>query len=323
MPSRNIFDPPSSLELILSRPVQHVISLLYKCFNRLHSSPRRWHEHPIRVVCISDTHTQTYTIPDGDILIHAGDMTNEGTIAEIQAHIDWLDSLPHAYKIAIAGNHDTYLDPKSRKTLSKDDQDADLDWKSVRYLQHDSITVKVQPAHEAGSPRIIKIYGAPQIPACGGTNFAFQYPRGMDAWTDTIPSKMDILVTHTPPKYHLDLFSPSLGCEFLLKEVWRTKPKLHVFGHVHSGAGRETVWWDDGQEVYEQAMAKTGRLGFVRQLISVRLWTDLVSLVAYGLLGVVWDRIWGGEQRSTTFVNASLMYQNTGVLKNPVQIVEI
>jgi hypothetical protein len=275
-------------------------------------------------VCISDTHTQTCNIPDGDILIHAGDMTNKGTVAEIQSHVDWLDSLPHAHKVAIAGNHDTYLDPKSRTTLSKADQEDKLDWKSVYYLQHDSTSLKIQPTHDGtGSARVVKIYGAPQIPACGGSDFAFQYPRGLDAWTDTIPSEMDILVTHTPPKYHLDLFSPSLGCEFLLKEVWRTKPRLHVFGHVHSGAGRETVWWDEGQEAYERAMAQTGRVGFVRQLISIRLWMDLVRVIAYGLVGLVWDRIWGGEQRSTTFINAALIYQNTGVMKNPVQIVDI
>jgi predicted MPP superfamily phosphohydrolase len=243
--SRNIFDPPSRLERILTRPLQYAITLIYRFFLALHSSPPR-HERRIRVVCISDMHTHTYPVPDGDILIHAGDMTNKGTVSEIQAHIDWLDSLPHTNKFVIAGNHDTYLDPKSRITLSEEDQSPELDWRSVFYIQHNTLKVTF-PATPDLPARVITIYGAPQIPACGGSSFAFQYPRGLDAWTDTVPSNIDILVTHTPPKYHLDLFSPWLGCEHLLREVWRTKPRLQVFGHVHGGAGRQTVWWNEGQ----------------------------------------------------------------------------
>ena len=38
----------------------------------------------MRIVCISDTHlaheTAMIKIPDGDILIHAGDGTHEGTV---------------------------------------------------------------------------------------------------------------------------------------------------------------------------------------------------------------------------------------------------
>jgi hypothetical protein len=42
----------------------------------------------IRVVCISDTHYRldkvAVTIPDGDILIHAGDFTMKGSVEEIK-----------------------------------------------------------------------------------------------------------------------------------------------------------------------------------------------------------------------------------------------
>ena len=46
----------------------------------------------IRIVVISDTHTKHYkmTIPDGDILIHAGDFTYGGKTAEIRGFIDFL-----------------------------------------------------------------------------------------------------------------------------------------------------------------------------------------------------------------------------------------
>jgi len=56
------------------------------------------------------------------------------------------------------GNHDTYLDPRSRETLSPADQDGTVDWKGLRYLQHSTATLKFN------SGRSLKIYGAPPDP---------------------------------------------------------------------------------------------------------------------------------------------------------------
>jgi hypothetical protein len=36
-----------------------------------------------RIVCISDTHNCQVKLPKGDVLIHAGDLTNQGTHAEV------------------------------------------------------------------------------------------------------------------------------------------------------------------------------------------------------------------------------------------------
>lgn len=38
----------------------------------------------IRFVCVSDTHNQTVKLPKGDVLIHAGDLTNQGTFSEVR-----------------------------------------------------------------------------------------------------------------------------------------------------------------------------------------------------------------------------------------------
>ena len=63
----------------------------------------------MRLVCISDTHSlhrRIPEIPDGDVLIHAGDCLGAGTLDDV-VHLDnWLGSLPHRHKIVIAGNHD-------------------------------------------------------------------------------------------------------------------------------------------------------------------------------------------------------------------------
>jgi hypothetical protein len=315
---RDVFDPPTRLERILSSPVKYLITTAYKLSNVLRAAPSA-SSPPIRVVCISDTHADTYAIPDGDILIHAGDLTNAGTISEIQTQIDWIDSLPHKYKIAIAGNHDTYLDPRSRSTLDETDRTGSLKWRGIRYLQHSSTTLAFQLKN--GS-KTLTVYGAPQIPLCGGVEFAFQYPRGQDAWSDTIPKGTDILVTHTPPKYHRDIYAPSLGCEWLLKEVWKVRPLLHIFGHVHAGAGREVVWWDEAQIAYESGCERKSK-GFIRAILDPWSWVAFAKVVIYGVTGILWNRVWGGEQKCTTMVNAALMVNNTGKLGNKVQVVDI
>ncbi|KAG5650279.1 hypothetical protein H0H81_012769 [Sphagnurus paluster] len=62
-----------------------------------------------RFVCISDTHTRTFPVPDGDVLLHSRDLTNTETVADFQKTMEWLFSLPHKVKIIIAGNHDLAL----------------------------------------------------------------------------------------------------------------------------------------------------------------------------------------------------------------------
>jgi len=59
----------------------------------------------LRIVCISDTHNDdcTDSLPDSDILIHSGDMTDDGTMEELQAAYNWISALPHKLKLVIAG----------------------------------------------------------------------------------------------------------------------------------------------------------------------------------------------------------------------------
>jgi predicted MPP superfamily phosphohydrolase len=68
--------------------------------------------HSTRIVCISDTHsTENFILPDGDILIHAGDLTRIGSSNELELVLNWLKTLTKfRLKIIIAGNHDVILD---------------------------------------------------------------------------------------------------------------------------------------------------------------------------------------------------------------------
>jgi len=62
----------------------------------------------MKLIAISDTHGyhRSLKIPDGYILIHAGDLTRHGSLDDVIEVNDFLGNLPHPYKIIIAGNHD-------------------------------------------------------------------------------------------------------------------------------------------------------------------------------------------------------------------------
>ena len=250
----------------------------------------------------------------GDVLIHAGDLANQGTAVEIQDQVDWIVSLPHHHKILIAGNHDGFFDVRSRRAS---DVQKSIDFQGIHYLQHSSVTLVFPQA----KGRQLTLYGAPQIPACGGDEFAFQYPKEHDAWTGTIPREIDILVTHSPPRHHLDL-PHAIGCQYLLKEVWKIRPKVHVFGHVHAGYGRENVFWDEGQQAYERVCAREPA-SCIRDFFDPTAWVDALRVAWYGIQGVLWSQVWGGAVTGTLMVNASLTYRSTGKLGNAPQIIDV
>src|SRR3712207_3984284 len=66
----------------------------------------------MRIVCTSDTHGQhtNLVVPEGDMIIHAGDISTLGKQEEIESFLHWFCELPHSYKIFIGGNHDFFLE---------------------------------------------------------------------------------------------------------------------------------------------------------------------------------------------------------------------
>lgn len=206
----------------------------------------------VKVVCISDTHCLNPEVPPGDLLLHAGDMTNNGTFDEIQALLDWLNTLPHRHKVVIAGNHDdlldaAFVDARPSSKLGPHDEtpgrtSADLDWGDVLYLENTAATLTFDPS-AGGRKRTLKVFGSPLTPLIpGDPTYAFQYdPAGEDPWAGLLPADADIVLTHGPPRAHLDL---NRGCAHLLREVWRARPPLMVWGHWHAAHGEETVAYD-------------------------------------------------------------------------------
>jgi Icc-related predicted phosphoesterase len=178
----------------------------------------------VRIVCISDTHGQhaKLSVPDGDILIHAGDFAAFGdTPIEIIDFNQWLGTLPHRHKVVIAGNHDWMFERHPG---------------AARELLTNAIYLENSGTELAG----LKIWGSPVQPEFN--NWAFNVARGaaIRRYWKMIPASTDVLITHGPPYGVLDTAHPTtahLGCEELAEAVQQIRPRLHVFGHIHGGYG--------------------------------------------------------------------------------------
>lgn len=149
---------------------------------------------------------------------------------------------------------------------------------------------------------------------------SFQYEHDLPPWSGRIPLSTDILITHTPPRYHLD---NSLGCPGLLDEIWRVRPRLHVFGHIHAAPGREPVFWDDGQAAYERVMGRQ-KTGVLRDCLPSTAWLDSLKVLWYGVKGVLWQHLMVGSKGANggLLVNAALVsWASAEVIGNTVEVV--
>jgi predicted phosphodiesterase len=192
----------------------------------------------VRIVCLSDTHNRhdALRVPDGDVLVHAGDATMHGSAEEIAAFDAWLGSLPHRHKLLIAGNHDFLFEQRPR---------------SARELIRNATYLEDSGAELDG----LRFWGSPWQPWF--FDWAFNLRRGAplkEKWA-LIPEGTDVLVTHGPPHGVLDRVGgvvPRLmaaatggrehvGCEELRDAVLRLRPRVHVFGHIHEGYGEESL----------------------------------------------------------------------------------
>jgi Icc-related predicted phosphoesterase len=176
----------------------------------------------LRLVLLSDTHQlerEIIQVPDGDILIHAGDFSFfSKSLKAILDFNEWLGELPHRC-VVVPGNHEYFLeaDPSRRSLIS-------------------NATVLINEGIEIQG---LRIWGSPVTPLYGGA-FGLSSAEDRRRLYAQIPEDTDILITHGPPYGILDLGPDSglhSGCRELFDAVMRVRPKLHVFGHVHGAYG--------------------------------------------------------------------------------------
>lgn len=212
----------------------------------------------MRIVALSDTHNQhrKVQVPDGDIVIHAGDACINGTPEELQDFLRWFAMLPHRHRILIGGNHDSALtDPGWREAALP----GWPTWTSQRggflYLEGETARVYV-------GERLLRIHGAPWRPRPddwppgepmrpGKRSSAFGVRESLiGQFWDTIPEGLDILVTHVPAYGMLDEIEETpmsaalrIGCTALASKLARMQhpPKAHIFGHVHDPGGCSAI----------------------------------------------------------------------------------
>lgn len=179
----------------------------------------------MKIVFISDTHTKHHQIevPEGDLLIHAGDFSSRGYVPEVEDFFNWYRDQPHPHKVVIAGNHDFLAEKNPEKFRS-------LVPENVIYLEDSGTTIEG-----------IHIWGSPITPWF--YNWAFNRYRGdkiRPHW-DLIPDNTDIIITHGPPFGILDKTArgEAVGCRELLAKTEKVKPRIHVFGHIHEAYGEQ------------------------------------------------------------------------------------
>lgn len=167
---------------------------------------------------------------------------------------DMLRGLRAPLKLVIAGNHDLAFDdthyyhdnsdgsdddatkpnPKPRyKEAMQIAKEAEVD--GVRYLTEGTYSFDL-----ANGSRL-RIYASQYTPQYG--YWAFQYQGGQHSFD--IPSDVDIAMTHGPPLGILDHTSSGdrAGCGTLFRSLYRARPKIHCFGHIHEDWGAELMQW--------------------------------------------------------------------------------
>jgi Icc-related predicted phosphoesterase len=186
----------------------------------------------MKVVCIADLQAQCWTvdpklIPEGDMLIVAGDLGGFGTTDEIEEFNDWLGVLPHKYKIVVAGNHDECLIIEDGHKLIT----------NGTYLEDELVEIEG-----------LRIYGTPASTMnellVYGRFCAFAQPSYLEQSAAKIPDNLDILIAHGPAYGILDKLKDgrSVGSKPMRQAILDKKPKYFICGHIHESHGIEEVF---------------------------------------------------------------------------------
>lgn len=190
----------------------------------------------VRIVHMSNTHNHLFRsssrnfLPEGDILIHSGGFTVDGTVEEFSQFNAWLLSVKdiYHYRIIVAGLNDV--------------RQCGNDWDFVRANLPNATHVL---CHTEAVVLGIRIYGNPWHWAHEPNYSAKQgAPSSTSGRFDDIPEGIDVLVTHGPAYGKLDVSDSGsslsgkeyqsdrthTGSRELDEAIRHVRPGLHLHG---------------------------------------------------------------------------------------------
>ncbi|KAI9691715.1 MAG: hypothetical protein M1822_007787 [Bathelium mastoideum] len=222
----------------------------------------------VRFLVLSDTHDLVLNnVPDADVVLHCGDLTEICSAEGLQDSLIFLSSINAELRLVIAGNHDTLLDQEYVQTHGGESGSHEQAVKvmdeapDITYLREGRHTFTL-----TNGASFICVRRRP-VQSCywlkDGKAITPSYAANTSTQSSTIPPGIDIVMTHGPPKYILDRpeDDSSAGCEHLRRAVCRTKPLMHCFGHIHNSYGAQRVAWRSStseDELEELGITPTG-----------------------------------------------------------------
>lgn len=191
----------------------------------------------VRIVATSDIHGSLPEIPQCDLLLVAGDLSpiwcdrDDVAVREWFGEVfrPWIIGVPAKRVVAIAGNHDFWLEKLSG-------------WAWMNQFVYDRAGKFIYINGQTTEFEGLKIWGSSFVPNLPGWAFHKNEERLANLYA-TIPGDVDIVMPHGPAKGILDDMAsplhPHVGStafrEWLLSQTWG--PKLVVSGHIHENYG--------------------------------------------------------------------------------------
>ena len=198
-----------------------------------------------RVVAVADLHGHLpLDLPDGDLLVIAGDVCPlaDHSVPFQAAWLEerlypWMDALPHAEIVWIAGNHDFACQEDGWRPGGRGS-----------YL--------LDSGAEASG---LTLHGTPWVPNL--KRWAFYAGDDVRSEKVAMIPRVDILVSHGPPRGTGDRLvgGTEVGCRFLAQRIEQEPPRLCLFGHIHEAYG---LWQREGTTL--------ANVAFVDELYEVR-----------------------------------------------------
>lgn len=194
--------------------------------------------------CIADLHGHYPQLEGGDLLIVAGDHTKRDSFREHSYFWHWLGNQKYKKQIFIAGNHDNWLQEHRPVILEICPNATYLCDSGTEFtIEEDDLELEMCGIHPT-KERTFKIWGSPWTKTFEGMNphckaFTVDTDEELAQKWNLIPVDVDILITHSPPKYGLDrtIDQQFVGSKSLQEWIFIHQPKLHIFGHIHESFG--------------------------------------------------------------------------------------